>query len=278
MTQDFVFLSGLVREQSGIVVEPGKEYLIETRLMPVANAAGLKSLSELANTLRRTPKGILADKVVDAMTTNETTFFRDFFPFEALKKSVLPELMRNRSATKEINIWCAASSSGQEPFSLAMLILENFPQLAMDWKLQFIATDISKEMLDRCQKGAYSQLEVNRGLPAALLARYFTQVSGAGSNWVLSEKVRKLVQFRMLNLIDGYPPMGQADIVLIRNVLIYFDLATKKKILAKIRKILKPDGYLFLGGSETTMNVDEGFTRVQFDKAGCYRLASPLAK
>jgi chemotaxis protein methyltransferase CheR len=272
MAQDFTFLTGLVRDQSGIVLDAGKEYLIETRLMPVANAAGLKSLSELANSLRKSPKGMLADKVVDAMTTNETTFFRDFFPFEDIRKTVLPDLMRNRSAVKELNIWCAAASSGQEPYSLAMLILENFPSLATDWKLNFIATDISREMLDRCQKGAYSQLEVNRGLPAALLARYFTH---SGSSWILSDRVRKLVQFKPLNLIDGYPPHSQVDLVLIRNVLIYFDVETKKKILGKIRKVLKPDGYLFLGGSESTMNLDENFTRQQFDKAGCYRLGKP---
>jgi chemotaxis protein methyltransferase CheR len=269
LPQDFSFLVGLVREQSGIVLDTGKEYLIESRLMPVAKAVGMQSLSELSNALRKSPRGELADKVVDAMTTNETTFFRDFFPFEALRKELMPELMKKRAATRELNFWCGAASSGQESYSVAMMLLEHFPQVALDWKFQYFATDLSKEMLERCRKGAYTQVEVNRGLPATLLAKYFTPAEG---NWYISDKVKRLVQFRPLNLLDPLPPMPQMDIVFLRNVLIYFDVEVKRQILAKVRKVLKPDGYLFLGGAETTVNIDPHFARMPFDKAGCYRL------
>lgn len=271
LPQDFTVISSLVREQSGIVLDSGKEYLIESRLMPVAKAAGLQSLTELANVLRKAPRGELSQRVIDAMTTNETTFFRDFFPFEALRKELLPELVKKRAQAKELNFWCGAASSGQESFSVAMLILEHFPQIALDWKFQYFATDLSKEMLERCRKGAYSQVEVNRGLPAALLAKYFAPAEG---QWYVSEKVKRLVQFRPLNLLDPLPPMPQMDIVFLRNVLIYFDVEVKKAILAKVRKVLKPDGYLFLGGAETTVNIDSHFVRMPFDKAGCYRLVS----
>jgi chemotaxis protein methyltransferase CheR len=269
LPQDFSFLVGLVREQSGIVLDTGKEYLIESRLMPVAKAVGMQSLSELSNALRKNPRGELADKVVDAMTTNETTFFRDFFPFEALRKELMPEMLKKRAATRELNFWCGAASSGQESYSVAMMLLEHFPQVALDWKFQYFATDLSKEMLERCRKGAYTQVEVNRGLPATLLAKYFAPAEG---NWYISDKVKRLVQFRPLNLLDPLPPMPQMDIVFLRNVLIYFDVEVKRQILAKVRKVLKPDGYLFLGGAETTVNIDPHFVRMPFDKAGCYRL------
>jgi len=272
LDQDFTFLSTLVRDQAGIVLDAGKGYLIESRLMPVAKAAGMNGLNELANALRKTPKGDLADLVVDAMTTNETTFFRDFFPFEALRLQVLPEIIKQKSDKKELNIWCAASSSGQEPFSIAMLLLEHFPQIALDWKLQFFATDLSREMLERCRKGAYSQVEVNRGLPALLLAKYFARADG---QWFIQDKVKRMVQFRPMNLLDPFPVMPPMDIIFIRNVLIYFDVATKKQIFAKLRKVLRPEGFLFLGGAETTLNIDPNFTRLPFDKAGCYRFAGP---
>jgi chemotaxis protein methyltransferase CheR len=272
LAQDFTFLVSLIREQSGIVLDAGKEYLIESRLMPVAKAIGLQSLGDLTNALRKAPKGELAEKVVDAMTTNETTFFRDFFPFETLRLHILPDLIKKRGPSRELNFWCGAASSGQESYSIAMMILEHFPSIALDWKFQYYSTDISKEMLDRCRKGAYTQVEVNRGLPAALLAKYFAPAEG---NWYISDKVKKLVQFRPLNLLDPLPPMPAMDIVFMRNVLIYFDVEVKKQILAKVRKILKPDGFLFLGGAETTVNIDPNFVRMPFDKAGCYRIAPP---
>ncbi len=268
--QDFTFLTGLIREQAGIVLDAGKEYLIESRLMPLAKQMGIATLADLTSALRKTPKGELAERVIDAMTTNETTFFRDFFPFEALRLHLIPELLKKRSANKELNFWCGAASSGQESYSIAMMMLEHFPQVALDWKFQYFSTDISKEMLDRCRKGAYTQVEVNRGLPALLLAKYFAPAEG---NWYISDKVKRLVQFRPLNLLDPLPPMPPMDIVFMRNVLIYFDVEVKKAILAKVRKILKPDGYLFLGGAETTVNIDPNFVRMPYDKAGCYKLA-----
>jgi chemotaxis protein methyltransferase CheR len=272
VAQDFTFIAALVRNQAGIVLDSGKEYLLESRLMPVAKAAGLPTLTDLANALRKAPTGELADKVVDAMTTNETTFFRDFFPWEVLRLHLVPEFLKKRADRRELNFWCAAASSGQEPYSVSMMMLEHFPQVALDWKFQYFATDLSREMLDRCRKGAFTQVEVNRGLPAALLAKYFNPADG---NWYVNEKIKRMVQFRPLNLLDPIPPMPPMDIVFMRNVLIYFDVETKKQILARVRKVLRPDGYLFLGGAETTVNIDPHFQRMPFDKAGCYKLITP---
>jgi len=207
-------------------------------------------------------------KAVEAMTTNETSFFRDFHPFEALKKFVLPDLLALRSAERTLNIWCAASSSGQEPYSLGMLIRENFPQL-LSWKLRILATDLSTEVLARAREGRYSQLEVNRGLPANLLVKYFQK---QGCDWYLRDEIRRMVDFQIVNLSNAWPALPPVDIVMIRNVLIYFGIETKKEILAKVRRVLKPDGYLFLGGAETTFSIDESFERVQFERATCYRI------
>ena len=265
---DFDYVRGLVQKRSAIVLENEKLYLAETRLQSLARREGLESVGHLLNQLRADSSNGMLQKVVEAMTTNETSFFRDIHPFEMLKKVVLPELIKQRSVERQLQIWCAASSTGQEPYSLAMLIRENFPLLA-GWNVRIVASDISTQVLEKARQGRYSQLEVNRGLPAPLLVKNFQRL---GVDWQIKEDLRRMVDFRLINLIESWPPMPPLDIVLIRNVLIYFDVSTKKQILGKIRRLLRPDGYLFLGGAETTLNLDDSFERTEFQRSGCYRL------
>jgi chemotaxis protein methyltransferase CheR len=265
---DFDYIRELVLKRSAIVLEDGKEYLVESRVGPVAKSEGYGTIGQLVETLRQNPQNGLQSKVIEALTTNETSFFRDIYPFETLKDAVLPELLKSRKYTKELNIWCAASSSGQEPYSIAMLIHENFPIL-LDWKINFIASDISERMLDRCRSGKFSQLDVNRGLPAPFLIKYFEK---SGPIWSIKERFRKMIHFQHINLSRGLPHLPKMDIIFLRNVLIYFDVEMKKKILKQLRSILQPDGYLFLGGAETTLNIDESYVRMGVRHSSCYRL------
>ncbi|MBC8286797.1 MAG: protein-glutamate O-methyltransferase CheR [Nitrospinae bacterium] len=265
---DFDYISKIVREQCAIVLEKGKEYLVESRIMPLVHQEKLESIENLVKKIKQEPRGSLKDAVIEAMTTNETSFYRDIHPFETLKKEIFPELIEKRKAKRELNIWCGASSSGQEPYSLVMLLKNDFPQLN-SWNLSFSASDISNQMLNRCKSGIYSQLEVNRGLPAPLMVKYFERI---GTEWQVKEELRKMVQFRIINLSEAWPTMPQLDLVMMRNVLIYFDVEMKKNILGRVRKLLRPDGYLFLGAAETTLNLDENFERMPFKQSGCYRL------
>lgn len=265
---DVQFLSGLVRERSAIVLEPEKGYLLEARLAPLARAEGFGSIDAMVSHLRARPANGLPRKVVEAMTTNETSFFRDLHPFQALRTVVLPEVIRRRQAERRLTIWCAASSSGQEPYTVAMTVLEHFPQLA-GWSVKILGTDLSGEMIARCRAGKYGQLEVNRGLPAPLLVKYFEK---KGMEWQIKPEVQRLCEFRELNLIEAWGPLPPLDVVFLRNVLIYFDVDTKRRILHNVCGVLNPWGHLFLGGAETTLNLGDRFERVPVDKAGCYRL------
>jgi chemotaxis protein methyltransferase CheR len=267
-TSEFNFVRELVRQRSAIVLEPGKEYLVESRLTAVARVEGFASLEQLLGELRSQPANGLHARVVEAMTTNETSFFRDIHPFDSLRQSVLPDLIQRRAAERQLVVWSAACSTGQEPYSIAMLIRENFPALA-GWSVRILATDLSTEVLARARLGRFTQLEMNRGLPARYLVKYFTK---SGSDWQIQDDIRAMVQFREMNLAERWPPIPTPDIVFIRNVLIYFDVATKREILAKMRKVMRPDGFLFLGGAETTINLDDSFERVSLGKATCYRL------
>jgi len=265
---EFDYIRRLVLEQSAIVLDDDKQYLAESRLLPVARREGFDSLGSLvASLLAKKPDG-LHRHVVEAMTTNETSFFRDFHPFEALRKSILPQLLISRASSKELNIWSAACSSGQEPYSIAMLLREDFPGLT-GWNIKLIASELSAEMLARAREGRYSQLEVNRGLPAKLLVKYFRQ---HGVDWQIAEELRSRVEFVAINLAGYWPVLPPMDIILMRNVLIYFGVETKKKLLRKARQLLRQDGLLFLGGAETTFNLDDSFERVQFDRTICYRV------
>jgi chemotaxis protein methyltransferase CheR len=267
-TIDFDYVRAFVRDEAAIVLEPGKEYLVESRLQTLARKENFTSIDELVARLRAAPKSDLYHKVIEAMTTNETSFFRDINPFEALKKTILPDLMISRAATRRLNFWCGAASTGQEPFSVMMLIAENFPEL-LKWDLKFIATDINTEVLTRARTGRYSQLEMNRGLPATLLVKYFGRKDG---EWEFREDLRRRVEFREMNLVKTWPVFPPMDVVFLRNVLIYFDVETKKTIFTQIRRLLRPDGYLLLGGAETTFNVDDSFERALIEKTSCYRL------
>lgn len=265
---DFDFVSSLVRRHAAIVLEAGKEYLVEARLTPLAQREGFESLAAFIGALRKSSaEGPLHAKAVDALTTNETYFFRDFHPFEALRRTILPELIALREPTRRLTIWCAACSTGQEPFSVAMLIREHFPQLA-GWQVEIIGTDLSPTVLKQAESGRYNQIEINRGLPAAYLVKYFTQQAGA---WVLKPEIRRMVQFRPLNLIQPWPILPPCDLIFIRNVMIYFDVETKRGILKKLRTLLRPQGSLFLGSSETTMNLDPQWSPVPQGPTVVYR-------
>jgi chemotaxis protein methyltransferase CheR len=269
-TFDLELIRKLVRDRSGIVLGADKAYLIESRLAPVARANGLDSLEGLCLRLRGNDATALQRQVIEAMTTNETLFFRDGHPWETLGKTVLPDIMAKRQAQKRLTIWCAAASTGQEPYTIAMVIRDLLPSL-MQWQLRIIATDIAADVLTRARAGIYSQLEVGRGLPPAYLSRYFAKT---GNEWQLKEEIRRMVEFRELNLLESYGVVGTADVVLMRNVLIYFDVETKRQILTKVRRTMAPDGYFFLGGAETTLNIDDHFERLPGDRGGCYRLKS----
>jgi chemotaxis protein methyltransferase CheR len=267
---DFEYVAQLARSQAAIVLEPGKEYLVENRLGSLAQREGFSTLEAFIGKMRseKIVNG-LHHKTIDALTTNETLFFRDFNPFEALRKTILPKFIETRGANRQLTVWSAACSTGQEPYSLAMLIREKFPQLN-DWRITILATDLSPTVLRAAGEGSYSQFEVNRGLPAAYLVKYFSKQN---DRWVIKDEIKKMVQFKPLNLIEPWPMMPPFDLVFIRNVMIYFDVDTKKTILKKIRACMLPHSYLFLGTAETTLNLDPAFASETVDKAAAYRLA-----
>lgn len=266
-TSDFEYIAKLVKDEAGITLNKGKEYLVQSRVEPVAKSLGFIDISTFVLHLRQTAGGSWRHKVVESLTTHETSFFRDQEPFEVLRQKVLPELIEKQRDAKEISIWCGAASSGQEPYSLCMLVREHFPEL-LSWKLRFIATDVSRGILDKARAGIFNQIEVNRGLPIRLLAKYFEK---NGQDWVINPDIREMVTFSELNLLYSYATIPLCDLVMLRNVLIYFDIDTKRQILGKIHKTLKPQGYLFLGTAETTLNICESFERTSFEKTSYYR-------
>ena len=273
-SEDFGYITSLVRSQAGIVLEPGKEYLVEARLAAVLRQEKLPSISAIVDRLKASTIDPLRPRIVEAMTTNETSFLRDLHPFETFRNTILPELLANRKGSRALSIWCGASSTGQEPYSIAMTLLESMPQAA-DWKIDMLATDISTEMIRRSREGRYNQIEMNRGLPAQLLIKYFDRI---GLEWQIKERVRRMVQFREMNLVQGWPAMPQFDVIFLRNVLIYFDTDTKRQILEKARRLLKPDGYLFLGCAETTLGLCEDLARMPLDNSSCFRHKHAVSK
>jgi chemotaxis protein methyltransferase CheR len=263
---DFAYVRELVHRRSAIFLEAGKEYLVESRLLPLVQANGEGSLGRLVSRLRSSPEGPLHTQVVEAMTTNETSWFRDHHPYDALESVILPDLFSRRARERRLTIWSAATASGQEAYTIAMVLHD---RLAADptWNLRVLATDLSEEMVRRTKAGRYSQLEINRGLPAAKLVRHFTR---AGTEWQVNEPLRRMVDVRQLNLAGPFPPLPPVDVMFLRNVLIYFKPDTRRQIFDRVRRVLRPDGYLILGGAETTLNVD-AFERVPLDKATVYR-------
>jgi chemotaxis protein methyltransferase CheR len=262
----FAYIAEIVKQDAAIVIGPGKEYLVESRLLPIARDAGVNDVASLAHKLQNGGGERLRRLVVEAMTTNETSFFRDRDPFTALSSAVLPELCRKRGATHRINMWSAACSTGQEPYSIAMTVLDH-PLITSDWQVQIVATDINEEILARAESGRFTQLEVNRGLPASLLVRHFER---SETEWKVLSAVRNLVRFKQQNLNEPFD-FAFMDVVFLRNVLIYFDAATKTDVLRRVRRVMKPDGFLFLGGSETTIGLDDGFERITIGNATVYR-------
>ena len=269
---DFDYVRDLVRRYSAIVLEADKDYLIETRLATLVRRAGLASLQELMTCLRTHSVAGLDRQVVEAIATHETSFFRDLHPFETLGSTILPELIARRPPGQSVTIWCAACSSGQEPFSVAMLAREQFPELVAERRLRIIATDLSAAILARAREGWYNQIEVSRGLPAGLRAKYFDH---QGTYWRIRSEIRGMVEFQQHNLAAPWPSFPPLDLIFMRNVLIYFGLDTRKAILARVREVLRPDGYLFLGSSETTLHLDAAFEPVATGKALYYKPRSP---
>lgn len=262
---DYEYFRKFLRERSGLVLSADKHYLLESRLLPVARRAGLASLAELVHRLRGNDCEALAAEVVEAMTTNESFFFRDKIPFEHFRDTIIPRLIAARNHRRRIRIWCAAASTGQEPYSLAMSIKEMGDRLS-GWQIEIIATDISSEALRKARSGIYSQFEVQRGLPIMLLLKYFKQI---GENWQIGPDIRAMVQFRVLNLISDFSRLGMFDLVFCRNVLIYFDQPTKISVLDRLAQNLDRDGYLVLGAAETVVGLTDSLKPVP-DCRGLY--------
>lgn len=267
-TAAFTTISELLKRRSGLILPPEKAYLLESRLRPVMRKHALPDISAVAAALARQDARIAAD-VVDAMTTNETLFFRDVLPFTIFRESVLPSLLGRRASQRSFRILCAAASTGQEPYSLAMVLFEEAARLK-GWSSEIVAFDISPTALERARAGLYTQFEVQRGMPTAQLLKHFRRV---GNDWQISNELRAMVRFREFNLLDDLAPFGRCDVVFCRNVLIYFDPATKARTLANIGRRLPADGYLFLGASETVMGLSSGFAPV----AGCSGVYQPSA-
>jgi chemotaxis protein methyltransferase CheR len=252
---DFDMICRLLRQRSGLVLSPDKAYLMESRLLPVARKWKLAGFEDLVKSIRSKPDEALVRDVVEAMTTNESFFFRDIKPFDQFKELVLPAMLKNRAGQRRLRIWSAACSSGQEPYSLAMILSEMASQLA-GWTIEIVATDLSSEILTRAKEGSYSQFEVQRGLPVTLLVKYFAQ---SGDRWQISPKIRSMVDYREFNLLADPGPLGRFDVVFCRNVLIYFDQETKAKVLDRLANLMPEDGFLFLGGAETVLGLTERF-------------------
>lgn len=266
---DFDFVRELVLKRTSIVLDDRQAYLAESRLLPVARKFNLKDLSDLVTQCRLHPDGAEALASVEAMTTNETSFFRDVHPFEALKHHVLPALIAARSSERRINIWCAACSTGQEPYSIAMLVREHFPQLA-SWQIDIMATDVATSILDRAREGVFNQVEIGRGLPAQLMVKHFERNT---DGWRAKDYLRNAISWRQLNLVAPWSGLPSLDIVFLRNVLIYFSTATRRLIMDRLVAHVRPDGVVFLGASESLIGVTDTFTSVTVGRSIAYKLA-----
>lgn len=261
---DFDYLRQLLRDRSGLVLSGEKEYLAESRLLPVARKHGLGTLAELVGKLKAHPAPLIVE-VVEAMTTNETFFFRDKLPFEHFRDTIMPALIAARARERRIRIWCTAASTGQEPYSLAMILKDMGAKLA-GFRVEILATDLSAEVLERAKSGIYSQFEVQRGLPIQQLLKFFVQ---AGERWQIAPEIRAMVQFRPLNLLNDFSPLGSFDLMFCRNVLIYFDQPTKIGVLNRLARRMPADGYLVLGAAETVVGLTDAF-KPMHDKRGLY--------
>jgi len=263
---DYDYLRKLLKDRSGLTLSADKQYLVESRLIPLARRAGLAGIAELTAKMMRGGSEALTAEVVEAMTTNETFFFRDKIPFDHLRETVLPELLQARASRRSLRIWCAASSSGQEPYSIAMCLKEFAPTLA-GWRVEILATDLSQAVLEKSRAGIFSQFEVQRGLPIHMLVRHFTQV---GELWQLNADIRAMVQHRQLNLLQDFSHLGMFDVIFCRNVLIYFDQETKANVFDRPPNMLEVDGVLALGAAESVVGITDAFKPYP-DRRGLYR-------
>ena len=261
---DYEFLCKLLKERSGLDLSSDKQYLVESRLVPLARKAALQGIPELVQKMKAGGEALITE-VVEAMTTNETFFFRDKIPFDHLRETILPALVQARASRQTLRIWCAASSTGQEPYSVAMCVKE-FAGLA-GWRVEILATDLSQEVLEKSKAGIYSQFEVQRGLPIQMLVKYFTQI---GELWQLNPDIRAMVQHRQLNLLQDFSHLGKFDVIFCRNVLIYFDQGTKTAIFERLARMIEPDGVLTLGAAESVVGISEAF-KPYLDRRGLYR-------
>jgi chemotaxis protein methyltransferase CheR len=262
---DYEYLRKLLKDHSGLDLSADKQYLIESRLLPLARKGGLAGLPELVQKMRGGSASLIA-QVVEAMTTNETFFFRDKVPFDHFRDTIMPELLQARAHRKSLRIWCAAGSTGQEPYSLAMCLKEMGAALT-GWRVEILATDLSQEVLEKSRAGIYSQFEVQRGLPIQLLVKYFKQI---GELWQINADIRAMVQHRQLNLLHDFSQLGSFDVIFCRNVLIYFDQETKTNIFGRLARTIEPDGFLVLGAAETVVGLTEQFKPIG-DRRGLYR-------
>lgn len=273
--QEFEFLCGFLHQRSGLQLTPGKEYLVTARLQPLAQRRGLGDIAALVTALRQKPPADLIQDVVEAMTTNETLFFRDKTPFEDLRCTLLPDLIEQRRAERRLRFWCAACSTGQEPYSLLMLLDESFPEL-VHWQVEIVATDLDTAALSRARSGLYSHLEIQRGLPIQLLIKHFQQAEGG---WQIRDSHRQRISWRQLNLLEPFDALGRFDIICCRNVLIYFDEPTKRDVLNRLTDRLSADGLLLLGAAETAIGLSARLSRVVGCKSTIYgRTTSQMAR
>jgi chemotaxis protein methyltransferase CheR len=262
---DYEFLRKFLKERSGLDLSPDKQYLVESRLIPLARRAGLPGIAEIVQKMKGGSEALISD-VVDAMTTNETFFFRDKLPFENLRETILPMMLQARASRRVLRIWCAASSSGQEPYSIAMCLKQMGSALA-GWRIEILATDLSQGVLEKSKAGIFSQFEVQRGLPIQMLVKHFTQV---GELWQLNADIRAMVQHRQLNLLQDFSHLGTFDVIFCRNVLIYFDQDTKARIFDRLARVIEPDGVLTLGAAESVVGISDAFKPFP-ERRGLYR-------
>ena len=262
---EYEYLRKFLKDNSGLDLSADKQYLIESRLLPLARKAGLSSIAELVQKLQAGSRQLITD-VVEAMTTNETFFFRDKVPFDHFRDHIMPEIIKARAGTRSVRIWCAAGSTGQEPYSLAMCLKEMGAALT-GWRVEIIATDLSQEVLEKAKAGVYSQFEVQRGLPIQMLVKYFKQT---GETWQINPELRAMIQHRQLNLLHDFAQLGTFDVIFCRNVLIYFDQDTKINIFNRLARQIEPDGFLVLGAAETVVGLTDTFRPIP-ERRGLYK-------
>jgi chemotaxis protein methyltransferase CheR len=270
---EFEYLRTFLKQRSGLALTAEKRYLVESRLTPVCRRFNLAALGDLIGALKLGQDGAIERAVVEAMTTNETFFFRDRIPFDLFRDTILPEALARNASKRRLRIWCAAASTGQEPYSLAMLLQEAGPKLA-GWQVEIVATDLSTEVIEKAKLGLYSHFEVQRGLPVQWLIKYFTQI---GEQWQIAQSLRSMVDYRQLNLLHSFTSLGQFDVIYCRNVLIYFDAPTKSDVLARLAAQLAPGGALLLGAAETVIGLTDRLSPNPKQR-GLYGHAEPVGR